>query len=216
MRVVAFDCSTSRGSVAAVVDGEVVFREEFESPRGRGGRFFPVLDAAMRAVGGDLDRVAVGVGPGSYNGLRATVAAAAGLRLATGAELVGVESVRCLALPEGVTEYVAVGDARGGAVFVARVRERRVVGDVALVPRGELAGRLGGMGEAEVYAVGVCGEFDVRLPDAGVLAEVASREVGGAEVVPLYLKPACVTVAKGASAASPEGLPHRLEADATG
>ncbi len=201
MRVVAFDCSTSRGTVAGTVDGEVVFREDFESPRGRGGRFFPVLAAAMAAVERP-DRVAVGVGPGSYNGLRATVAAAAGLRLATQADLIGVESVRCLGVPAGVTEFVAVGDARGGSVFLARVRERRVVGEIELVRRADLGERLAGMGVASVFAVGAFEDHAVRTPDAGVLAEIAAGEVGGTEVVPVYLKGACVTVAKKKVAAS--------------
>ncbi len=198
VRVLAFDCSTARGSVAVSVDGAMVFHEEFESPRGRGGQFFPVLRAAVREVGAP-DRVAVGVGPGSYNGLRTAVAAAAGLRLASGAELVGVASVRCLALQEGVAGYVAVGDARGGSVFIARVRERRIVGELELVARETLEARLAGMerdGFATVLAVGTLGDFEVRTPDAGVLAEIAVGEVGGAEVAPLYLKPACVTVAK--------------------
>ncbi|MGC1481201.1 MAG: hypothetical protein WA771_11895, partial [Chthoniobacterales bacterium] len=115
MRIVAFDCSTALGSVVATVDGRVEFRVDFDSPRGRGGRFFPELERAMKAVG-HPDRVAVGIGPGSYNGLRTTVAAAAGLRLATGAGLVGVLSVRCLAVE--AREYFAVGDARAGQVFL--------------------------------------------------------------------------------------------------
>ncbi len=199
MRVVAFDCSTARGSVAATVAGEVVFREDFDSPRGRGGRFFPVLAAAVRAVGG-VERVAVGVGPGSYNGLRSSVAAAAGLRLTTGAELVGVESVRCLpmgaAAGDAISEYVAVGDARGGSVFFARVRDRRVVGEVELIRREALEERLAAVGAVPVFSVGALGDFEVVTPDAGVLAEVACGEAGAAEVVPFYLKPACVTVAR--------------------
>ena len=51
VKVLAFDCSTARGSVAAVEDGAVIFAETFECPRGRGGAFFEVLDRAIRALG---------------------------------------------------------------------------------------------------------------------------------------------------------------------
>ncbi len=189
MRVVAFDCSTARGSVVAVAEGEVVFREDFDSPRGRGGRFFPVLEAAMRAVDGSPDRVAVGIGPGSYNGLRTTVAAAAGLKLAVGAEMVGVESVRCL--PVEADEYFAVGDARGGQVFVARVRGRRLVGEIELVSAESWEGRVSG--ECPVVAVGALGDCVVATPDAGILAEIATGESADSKIAPFYLKPPHVT-----------------------
>lgn len=192
MKIVAFDCSTARGTVAAVAAGETVFRDEFDSPRGRGGQFFPVLAAALRAVGGRPDRVAVGIGPGSYNGLRTTVAAAAGLRMTTGAELVGVESVRCLAV--AASEYLAVGDARGGQVFVARVRDRRLVGGIELVPAESLAEWLAG--GLPVRAVGSLGDHVIARPDAGILAEIAVGEVAGSEVAPYYLKAPHVTTPK--------------------
>lgn len=198
MRIVAFDCSTARGSVVAVEGGQVIFREDFDSPRGRGARFFPVLEAAMREVGGCPDRVAVGVGPGSYNGLRTTVAAAAGLRLATGAELVGVVSVRCLAVE--AEEYLAVGDARGGQVFVARVRGRQLIGEIELVRADELSGRM--VDGLPVRAVGGLGDWVVATPDAKILAEIAAGEPAGLEVSPFYLKAPHVTKPRASAGAS--------------
>ena len=67
MTVLAFDCSTARGTVAVFANGTVLFREDFDSPRGRGGRFFPVLEAAVRAAG-QPDRVAVDDGIGLGRG----------------------------------------------------------------------------------------------------------------------------------------------------
>ncbi len=71
---------------------------------------------------GELDRVIVDVGPGLFTGLRVGVASATALAQATGAELVGVTSLACLA--EGVRRdgvrgrVLAVVDARRAEVFV--------------------------------------------------------------------------------------------------
>ena len=60
----------------------------------------------------------VGVGPGSYNGIRSAIAVAWGIATARKIPLVGISSV--LGLDDG--EYFAVGDARRRQYFLARVR----------------------------------------------------------------------------------------------
>ncbi len=73
----------------------------------------------------DLDRIAVGVGPGGFTGLRIGIATARGLAQAHGTSLVGVSSLRALAsIDSGVPAsrerlVVAVIDARRGEVFAA-------------------------------------------------------------------------------------------------
>jgi tRNA threonylcarbamoyladenosine biosynthesis protein TsaB len=77
----------------------------------------------------DLDRIAVGIGPGTFTGLRVGVASARGLAQSLGAELVGVPSLQALARPALVNEkaagdspVLAVLDARRGETFVAAYR----------------------------------------------------------------------------------------------
>ncbi len=68
-----------------------------------------------------LDRIAVGVGPGTFTGLRVGIATARGLAQSLSVELVGVSSLRALA--EGAAHQVghggivAVIDARRGEAF---------------------------------------------------------------------------------------------------
>jgi tRNA threonylcarbamoyladenosine biosynthesis protein TsaB len=81
-----------------------------------------LLDRAAIPWAG-VDRVAVGVGPGTFTGLRVGVATARGLAQSLSAELAGVSSPRALALaalasePQGAV--LAVIDARRGEIFVA-------------------------------------------------------------------------------------------------
>jgi tRNA threonylcarbamoyladenosine biosynthesis protein TsaB len=90
------------------------------------GRLLVLVEEALSVAqaGWDaIERVAVGVGPGGFTGLRLGIATARGLAQARGLPLVGVSSLRALAA--GAQEeaagraVVAVIDARRGEVFAA-------------------------------------------------------------------------------------------------
>lgn len=134
MKVLAIECSSASGSIALVEDGRTYWELVFENPRGRGGEFFAALEeAAIRSD--DFESVLVGTGPGSYNGLRASIAAAWGLARARGVPLQGIPSV----FGYDAAEYVVLGDARAGQWFFAHVRGGGLVADIALLSPGEAA-----------------------------------------------------------------------------
>lgn len=59
-----------------------------------------LIDQALqvaRVERGQIDCVAVGLGPGSYNGIRSAIALAQGWQLASGVKLLGMSSVECIA-----------------------------------------------------------------------------------------------------------------------
>ncbi len=95
----------------------------------------------------DVDRIAIGLGPGTFTGLRIGVASARALAQAGAAELVGVSTLRALAAgaePHAapLDGVLAVIDARRGEAFAAGWRARRpVLEPAALAPRA-LAERL--------------------------------------------------------------------------
>ena len=83
-------------------------------PAGRGGALFSALEEILREAP-NIRRVVVGVGPGSYNGVRSAIAAAWGIATAREIPLVGISSI--LGLDDA--GYCAVGDARREQYFLA-------------------------------------------------------------------------------------------------
>ena len=114
----AIETSTARGSVAILDDGRVIFSERFAADRSLGSTLFPCLQRAREAAP-RFDRIAIGLGPGSYSGVRIAIAAAIGLELAGAANLLGIPSI--LALETDVPKYIAIGDARRASFYFAVV-----------------------------------------------------------------------------------------------
>jgi tRNA threonylcarbamoyladenosine biosynthesis protein TsaB len=195
MKVLAIETSSAEGSVAVADDGRVLEVRRFLSPRGRGTELFSLL-AELRPVWTGADRLAVGLGPGSYNGLRAACALAMSFQLALGLDLVVAPSP-CL-LDTASDDYIALGDARGGRTFYARVRQRQLDGEIELLDAAALAERGRAATGLPFYRVGsVIGaeQLPEVHPDAAVLARLASglTPVDPAELEPLYLKPPHIT-----------------------
>jgi tRNA threonylcarbamoyladenosine biosynthesis protein TsaB len=134
MIVLGMDTATSATAVALRLADGVTTQARDDPPAGahpgHATRLLAMAHDLLVAAGlgwSEVDRVAVGVGPGTFTGLRVGVATARGLAQSLSAELVGVSSTRALAhaalcsqaaedAPRGV---LAVIDARRGEVFAA-------------------------------------------------------------------------------------------------
>lgn len=88
----------------------------------------------------DVSRIGVGVGPGSFTGLRVGVATARALALGSGAELVAVRSLAALAWPFGEDAVAAAIDARRGEVFFSAQTYGTPLGDPLAIPAVDLPG----------------------------------------------------------------------------
>jgi tRNA threonylcarbamoyladenosine biosynthesis protein TsaB len=126
-KLVALETSTAVGSIALFDRGALVVAREQRVSNAHGESLLPMLDAALAEAGWspkDVARWGVGVGPGSFTGVRIAVALAKGVHLATGAELVGVTSLDAIARTASGTAgasaetVVAVLAAMRGEVFV--------------------------------------------------------------------------------------------------
>jgi tRNA threonylcarbamoyladenosine biosynthesis protein TsaB len=134
MRIVALDTATraTATAVADVLPGEppqfAVERYEEPPAGGRPGHareLLGALDEVVKASGAgwsEVDRIAVGVGPGTFTGLRIGVASAQALARSRAIPLVGVSSLHALGLGAAGRHRAAVLaliDARRGEVFAA-------------------------------------------------------------------------------------------------
>ena len=127
MRVLAIDTALAACS-AAVLDtahGGIVASESLPMIRGHAEALIPLIGRVMKASGlvfGELDRVVVTTGPGSFTGLRVGIAAARGLGLATELPVVGVSTLSAYAAPylgaDDISPVVAAIDARHQQVYL--------------------------------------------------------------------------------------------------
>ena len=128
--VLGLDTATDHLSVAVAKTKGPVIREEERGPGEDGNprhsaQLLVALEACVADAGGwdAIGRVAIGVGPGSYTGLRIGIATARALAQARGLALAGVSSLSALAAGIGELDperaALAVLDARRGEVFAA-------------------------------------------------------------------------------------------------
>jgi tRNA threonylcarbamoyladenosine biosynthesis protein TsaB len=129
--VLGFDTATRSTAVALrLTDGCTLQARDDPAPDGQPGHATRLLGMAGELLAGaglgwsELQRIAVGVGPGRFTGLRVGIATARGLAQSLAVELVGVSSLQALALAAAAHESgspatLSVIDARRGEAFAA-------------------------------------------------------------------------------------------------
>lgn len=205
--ILAVDTSSPHGCLAlAGTDGssQPTLRREFPTGRAQGGALFAALREVLAAVSGGsgptrLTAVVVGLGPGSYSGVRQAVAAAHGLALAHGAALRGRPSPEALATD--APAWHAVGDARRGLFYHAAVRAGRCERPPELLDRDGVLARLAAAPDRPLLAAEPSPALDV-FPGVRIVPPDAARLLAGwrtlpdAPLEPIYLRPPNITTPK--------------------
>ena len=126
MRVLALDTSTPTTTCALLEDDSLVWEKSLPPPQKAGD----VLPAAL----GDpaaFDAIAVGIGPGSFTGLRVGLAAAKALAYARKLPIAGASSLQAIALDQPGLVHAAT-EARKGELFVQPFRDGQPTGPVQI------------------------------------------------------------------------------------
>ncbi|TAL12631.1 MAG: tRNA (adenosine(37)-N6)-threonylcarbamoyltransferase complex dimerization subunit type 1 TsaB [Nitrospirae bacterium] len=220
MRLLAIETATPAQSVAVVEGDRLLAELSYEAKGNRGGMLLPTVDQVLKQAGvaaGDLDAVAVSVGPGSFTGLRVGLATAKGLALGSSARLVGVPTLEALAegYASGDGTVCALLDAYRGEVYMALFKRQghtleRLSPDAVLAPEAAVSAVAAVEGPVHLIGNGAA-RYRERLqaalgsracmtdeglravPSAAVVARLGLQQLAGghqpdAEVALLYLR----------------------------
>ena len=204
--VLAIDTSFGPvGAALATFDRRVIAFVQADNPAGTQAETLPPVVQTM-LEGHDpkaIARIAVTVGPGAFTGVRVGLAFAKGLRLATGAEVLGFTTLECLAAQaanQAPRANVGVAiDAKRGEVYVqAFSHDRAPHCEAALLPIAEASGLLNrALGPRAILTgsgAALLEGLDARIVptdriDAHLLARIAvDADPAAHPAIPAYLR----------------------------
>jgi tRNA threonylcarbamoyladenosine biosynthesis protein TsaB len=203
MRVLGIDGALAGFSVA-LLDGDAVSEaasnvpDALESGLARIAAVLRERGLALR----DLDRLAVGIGPGSFTGVRIAVSYAKALALATDLPLCGISSYDMLTPEDAPDPVLTVVPGRPG-VISARLRSagkaRTAAGPVAEV----LASLLAGFQHGELAVAGNTEDVYFAIAERGIVVRA----------LPNRAESPARAVARLALTAEPAASPHAVAPD---
>ena len=207
MLILALDASTSVSTVALarIEEGDrEVLVEVSAVAHGASEALLPAAHAALSLAGEDLgsiERVLVGVGPGTFTGIRIAAATARALSLGTGAALAKNSTLAALATPalSCSVDVLAVLDAKRGQVFVQRFSGSGATTQISCLNPGEMfaEGRPLVVGDGAVRYREALAALGRVPPDGSPLHRIAAvghvlsgdlSPVPAEELVPIYVR----------------------------
>ena len=141
MKILGIDTSTPIGSVALIDDDNIVAEHTLNIVQAHSSRLMPAIDTVLKwgdITPNDLDGCVVGIGPGSFTGIRIGVATAKSLCYAVDKPIVGVSTLEAIAYNLRWTNGVVcpILDARRseiyGGVFHGGSEWQRLTDDLCL------------------------------------------------------------------------------------
>jgi tRNA threonylcarbamoyladenosine biosynthesis protein TsaB len=200
MKLLAFDLSTRRGTIALVNEKQILGARDWPNDRRSSAPFFEALDEIIREHGRP-ETIVIGLGPGSYTGTRIAISAAIGLEMTTGAALAGISSL-CAISDE--KDFCVIGDAKRASFFLARISGGLLKSDPELLSADEMNKRISSITTTPVYSSDQLPQFTsvkLRFPSAKLLclrAQTAPQNLARAPLAPIYLREPHITTARSA------------------
>ena len=181
-RVLVLETAGRVGQVALASGDSVLAEARLEQARRRASDLALVVSDLLKSRGWaarDLTAVVVGLGPGSYTGLRVGLASAKALAYATGGAFFGVETFAATALraPADVELISVVGDALQGKLFRRDFRRAAAGWEAAgLLAVVDSARWLGSLQPGTRVSGPAAGAFEGRLPGGVAAVDPGLRE----------------------------------------
>jgi tRNA threonylcarbamoyl adenosine modification protein YeaZ len=201
MTILALEFSSSQRSVAVARSGRML--AEASEVGGRGTNAFAMIGkvlASAKIGRAEIECLAVGLGPGSYTGIRVALSIAQGWQLAVGVKLLGISSADCLAAQAQAEKIFGrvnvVIDAQRRefclAAYEISAESLKEVWPLKIVSAAEV----GSLASAEEILIGpdVTRWFaagKILFPHAAMLATLAAQRtdfVAGEQLEPIYLR----------------------------
>jgi tRNA threonylcarbamoyl adenosine modification protein YeaZ len=206
-----------------VEGGRVIAEKHYEEANRHAERLLPLVMQLLAEAAwpkSSIDRIGVGVGPGSFTGLRVGIGLANGMALGLRRPLVGVGSLRAMAHagPAAAGARVAVLDAKRSEFFVAAYSES---GDELLapmaIPQAEFSSELARLlPDKDFVMVGRAAPADPRLQrDVASDLPTATSTACLAELLDPADAPALPIYVRGANAALPSLPPSPFASGST-
>jgi len=200
MYILGIETSTLYGTVALANQNKVLFEKQFCRSKGQSDKLLPACVEILKKGKVSLDQlkgIVVGLGPGSYTGLRVGLATAKGLSYLKKIPLIGVPSLDALVyryakkIDPSIQRVYAVIDARRLEHYIGSYDRNRIgfkrKGAIKIIANSELD-KLKKRGEF------VCGPDQNHFnPSAGAVAllgaQLLSKKRSKKELEPIYIRP---------------------------
>ena len=218
--ILAFEASTKYISVAVYMNGSVLAMQKIEAAFGQSVELVPLAIRTLAGVGlefTNLSHVAAGCGPGSFTGLRVSLAAAKGVCLACELPGLGISGLEALAFSSSAVlnglPVLCLADTRRGsvyaqlfaadmtphgAIFEAQMDQLPFLVSESICAEGLMLAGFGGLAATAAFAanglvathVNFGESKDEVVVDAGMIAMMAAAKIRLGDfppLIPLYL-----------------------------
>lgn len=202
MTILAIETSSPQASLAVwdSTNRKTIWQDSFITERRHNAKIFDALQQAIDLSVQPWDLIAIGIGPGSYGGVRVGIAAANGISIAKNIVTTGISSLEAYSEE---ADYLVVGDARRNSYYLAEVKQHQLTGEPELLDKKALSKQIASS-DSPIFTMdkSVADQYQSiqhQYPSAERLAIRASQLDAPTTlqvIEPHYLRPPFITQAK--------------------